>query len=346
MEPGAAAGVARQYAHYARVWFPGHSPLYAQWAAGVAADPGLTSLIATLPEPKRQPNLVFASARFRGSGDAPFPEFAAFLRERWDDVRSTALRRRTQTNEPGRCATLLPALARVAERDGRPLALIEVGPSAGLCLLPDLYAYRYDDGPLLGAGRPVLRCRTSGVPPLPRALPRVAWRAGVDLNPLDGTDPDTRRWLECLVWPGQDHRLAQLREALSTLRATPEADRPQLVRGDLNERVAELVGRVPPTARAVVFHSAVLAYLDPADRDRFADTVRGLDCSWISNENFFMDEERGTVPAAREGYFTLALDGVPLAHAGQHGAELHWLPGAGGTGASEDGAGGTGAGVA
>jgi hypothetical protein len=43
----------------------------------------------------------------------------------------------TQTNEPGRCAALLPMLARLPE----PLALLEVGASAGLCLLPDFYTY-------------------------------------------------------------------------------------------------------------------------------------------------------------------------------------------------------------
>ena len=38
------------------------------------------------------------------------------------------LARRTQTNEPARCAVLLPALAQLPQ----PLALIEAGASAGL----------------------------------------------------------------------------------------------------------------------------------------------------------------------------------------------------------------------
>ena len=45
--------------------------------------------------------------------------------------------RRTQTNEVGRCAAILPALPR-----GR-LALLEVGASAGLCLLMDEFFYDY-----------------------------------------------------------------------------------------------------------------------------------------------------------------------------------------------------------
>jgi hypothetical protein len=56
-----------------------------------------------------------------------------------DAVRSVMLARSTQTNEPARCAVLLPVLAQLPQ----PLALIEIDTSAGLCLLPDLYGYDY-----------------------------------------------------------------------------------------------------------------------------------------------------------------------------------------------------------
>ncbi|MYG24955.1 MAG: DUF2332 family protein [Boseongicola sp. SB0677_bin_26] len=47
-----------------------------------------------------------------------------------DDLLRIALSRGTQTNEPGRCATLLPLLCLLPQ----PLALLEVGASVGLCL--------------------------------------------------------------------------------------------------------------------------------------------------------------------------------------------------------------------
>ena len=88
------------------------------------------------------------------------------------------LARRTQTNEPARCATLLPALARLPG----PLALIEVGASAGLTLLFDHYSYDYDGHRLAGCdpGAPTLRCAVHGPVPLPARLPdhRLAGRAG------------------------------------------------------------------------------------------------------------------------------------------------------------------------
>jgi hypothetical protein len=322
---GGADETAGLFAAAARVWFPGHSNLYAQWAAALAADTAMLRLVSALPGAARNPLTVFAAARYLGCPEVPYAQFAAFLREHWAAVADVASTHWIQTNEVGRCTSLLPALARIAAEEGRPLALVEAGASAGLCLLPDLYSYSYDGGPRLGEGEPLLECTTSGNPPLPDVLPEIVWRAGVDLHPLNGTDPDTVRWLESLVWPGEDARLARLRAALSTLRTAVErGDGPRLVAGDAIEGIAELVAAAPAGSVPVVVHSALLAYLSPADRQRFGDTVRALGCRWVSNESYFLDAQ-DTVPGGRKGYFTLALDGVPLAHTGQHGAELHWL---------------------
>src|SRR6202008_1014271 len=112
--------------------------------------------------------------------------------DRGGDLAGTILARRTQTNEPARCATLLPALALLPQ----PLALIEVGASAGLTLLPDKYSYGYygDYGEPRVTGTdplaPGLECQLRAPAPLPARVPEVAWRAGLDLNPLDVTDDD------------------------------------------------------------------------------------------------------------------------------------------------------------
>jgi hypothetical protein len=42
-----------------------------------------------------------------------------------------------------------------------------------------------------GSG-PLLACRADSDLAVPAAVPRVAWRAGIDLNPLDGAT--TTRW--------------------------------------------------------------------------------------------------------------------------------------------------------
>ena len=106
------------------------------------------------PDLKRQPNLVFAAARWHG---VPAPGPYAGLRDALlaDDgsIRATIMARATQTNEVGRLATLVPAFALLA--DGRPLSLVEAGASAGLCLYPDRWGYRWEtaDGVVsVGAG--------------------------------------------------------------------------------------------------------------------------------------------------------------------------------------------------
>ena len=80
---------------------------------------------------------------------------------------------------------------------------------------------------------PVLRCAVTGPVPLPAELPRVVWRAGIDLNPLDVRNPDDVAWLEALIWPEQDFRRERLRRAIAVARADP----PLLVAGDLNDQL-------------------------------------------------------------------------------------------------------------
>ncbi|MEW9532178.1 DUF2332 domain-containing protein [Microbispora sp. NPDC049125] len=314
---------AEWYRYFAEREVRGHSPAYESLARGVASDDRLLSLIDGLPSIKRQPNLLFAAVRFLGGPVDDPARFLSWTSRHWDEVRAAMLARRTQTNEVGRCASLLPVLAALPQ----PLALIEVGASAGLCLYPDRYRYRYGDLPVFGPedGPVTLTCRTAGEVPVPRRMPDVVWRAGLDLDPIDVRDDDATRWLECLVWPGQDERLARLRGALSMARRDP----PHLVRGDAAAGLPGLVARAPEGATVVVFHSAVLPYLDAEARDRFVAVVRGLPVRWVSNEGASRlpsVSERLTrdLPEDRLTFLT-ALDGRPLAMTGPHGEWLHWL---------------------
>jgi hypothetical protein len=315
---------AEQYRRFAAREARGNSATYEQLAHEVAEDRKLMALIDRLPEPKRQPNLLLASVRFLGGPTEDPQAFRTWTVAHWDQVRATMLRRRTQTNESGRCTTLLPVLAGLAQ----PLALIEVGASAGLCLYPDRYQYRYGDHPPIGpADSPVtLTCHTTGPVPLPERLPTVAWRAGIDLNPLDVRNTDDVHWLECLIWPEQNDRLARLRNAVRIAQADP----PHLVRGDLNEAVGELVAQVPQGVTPVVFHSAVLAYLPDLARGTFTETMRSLPGHWISNEapHVLPCVQARLRRSASPGraVFALALDEQPVAFSGPHGQSLQWFP--------------------
>src|SRR5690625_4243637 len=112
---------ATRYQQFAEYEARGNSAVYEQWALAVAADDDLIARLDTLPEPRRQPNLLFGAARFLGLGDVDGIGFTAWVREHWDEVTAVMATRSTQTNEAGRCATLLPTLSNFTE----PLALID-----------------------------------------------------------------------------------------------------------------------------------------------------------------------------------------------------------------------------
>lgn len=316
------AGIAERYERFAEVEARGRSAVYERLALAIAGDPDVLALIAALPPMKQQPNLVLASARFVG---APFEtrEFLRWLPEHWAAVEAVILSRSTQTNEAARCAVLLPVLSAI---DG-PMALIEVGAAAGLCLLPDRYGYRYELPDRTWSLDPVegsdviIRCRAHGVAGL--RMPEVAWRRGIDLHPLDVSDPGDAAWLRTLVWPGQDERLARLDAAIEVARLDP----PVVVAGDALEQLAEVVAAAPVGLHVVVFHSAVHAYLSADDRAAFADLVRALGATWVSNEGVGVLPEvaaRLDVPAD-PGDFVVAREGVPVALADAHGAWVRML---------------------
>lgn len=319
------ADAAQQYREFA-LDARDYSPCFDDWATGVAEDPEVLAWLGRLPLPKQQPNIVFAAARWHG---VPAPGPYAGLRDALlgDDgsIVATIRARSTQTNEVGRLATLVPAFAGF----GGPLALIEAGASAGLNLYPDRYSYAWATGEgerRIGAG-PLLTADVPGPAPLPDAVPTVAWRGGVDLNPLDVTDDDQMRWLANLVWPEHDERRARLERAVEVARADP----PQLVRGDLLEELPDLVSEAGRRGTVVVFHSAVAAYLSPADRDRFQELMTGLvadrRCHWVSNEApqvLPAVTATADLPADVRG-FVLGVDGRAVALTHGHGSWLRWF---------------------
>jgi hypothetical protein len=317
-----ALDTATRYRHMAETELRGVSPRYERLCLAVADDAELVALLDTLPRAKRQPNLLLGTARIL---DAPLGDEAAFrawVIANWPDLSGEMLARRTQTNEPGRLATLLPAFAQLPE----PLALVEVGASAGLCLFPDRYGYRYgtDAGTVVIGGRPEFPCRVTGPAPLPSALSRVAWRVGLDLHPLDVTSDADVRWLQALVWPEQTERAARLAAAVDVVRADP----PHIVTGDLRSDLDELVAAAPEDATVVVFHAAALAYVAAEDRAGFADHMRaGIETGrwhWVSNEGPGVFSHTEHLQRDRAG-FVLSLDLRPLGYAGPHGSWLEWF---------------------
>ena len=130
-------------------------------------------------------------------------------------------------------------------------------------------------------------------------------------------------WLENLVWPEQDDRRARLRAAIEVTRADP----PRLVTGDLLDRLPDLVDEAAGHGPVVVFHTAVIAYLEPPDRARFhrlmTDLVSAGRCHWVSNEGpKVLPEVTGRWVPQGEQAFVLGVDGRAVAWTHGHGASM------------------------
>jgi hypothetical protein len=308
--------ISEEYADFAARETHGVSPAYERLSLAVSRDDRLLALLGTLPPGKRQPNLLFGVVRFLGGPVEDPAAFHDYAVAHWPAIEAQLRTRATQTNEAGRCAVLLPVLAALPQ----PLALLEVGASAGLCLYPDRYAYRYGDH-AVGAGEPVLECAAAGVAP-PAGVPEVVWRAGLDRHPLDVTDPADVAWLDALIWPEHTHRRARLSAAV----AVAAADPPLLVRGDVLDDLPALAAQAPAGATLVVFHSSVLYQVPAPRREAFAETVRGLPGHWVANEApDVLPYDTLPEPPDTARYNVLALDGTPLAWSRSHGQQLFWF---------------------
>lgn len=263
----------------------GDSPLYETLALAVARDRDLLEIASHRQAGQPVANMLFGAvhhllarapdeplASHYGTLNAgpPVGDLVALFREfcvsHRPAIEFILQNRMVQTNEVRRSACLLPAFAEVANRNGKPLTLIEIGPSAGLNLLFDRYAYDYGGRIVAGVpGSPVhIISESRGARPPVSPAPRVAARTGIDLNPLDVNDADEMDWLRALVWPDHGDRLALLNAAIEVARQDP----PRLLRGDIFELLPGLIAEADPETAVCVSATFVLNQFTEEMRQR------------------------------------------------------------------------------
>ena len=285
----------KAFRHFADQARP-QSSLYGELSFRVADEPGVLALASGGQTRQPPPNLLFGAVQFLllSGVDHPLAEFYPLLggtkpaAEAWPafadfcarfsgEIVEQVRKRRVQTNEVGRCAVLLPALAMASSAMERPLDLIEVGASAGLNLLFDQYRYEYSNGHALGPDSPVLlrtelRGPRAGALPMPNVMPPVSQRFGVDIEPVDIRDEDAVRWMEALIWPNELSRFERFRGAVALARRSP----PRVIAGDGLEVVAGLVRGLEPDAAPCVMHSHAIYQMDSTWREGFARMLDAL----------------------------------------------------------------------
>jgi hypothetical protein len=258
------------------------------------------------------------------AGRAAWDDVPTALREEGDFLRRFVAEQGVQTNEVQRSWVLAPLFLRVAQRTGcQVLDLVELGPSGGLNLLWDRYAYRYRHG-RWGPSEPWLELRGEERSPVPAALldqhPVVDRRAGIDRAPIDVTSDEGARLLACFVWPDQHDRLELLRRAIETVRRDP----PELLAGDIVERLPAVLGARRPGTLTIVFQTAVLGYLDADGRRRVREI---LEEAGAEGPLAFVSAGNPRTGESRWGLRVVTWPGGErefLGHADYHGAWLDW----------------------
>ena len=285
--------LSRQFKSFGEKVYHGSSPLYEQISRRVSEDPELLSLVLRARKSELSPNLFFGAIHYlllRGlrhqlssfypslSGstikkDDPYPFFRSFCLENRKEIEDLISTRRVQTNEVQRCTCLMPAYAVAYRRAGKPLSIVDLGASAGLHLLWDHFGYDYGEGKKFGdPSSPVqLACLLHGnvSPPFPSRLPLVAYRVGIDLNPIDVNDPKMMLWLKALVWPEHLKRAETLNSAIELAKQIP----PAVIRGDVLAVLPEVLSKVPVETAVCISHSHLVYQFPKELRERFFSMI-------------------------------------------------------------------------
>lgn len=333
------SALARRFQESADGLFTQVCALCAELCRTVAGDPALLDLAACCRPGQFEPLLLMVAAHHEILRDpdhelaeyyvsltaAPRPPeqagpaFRDFCRQRGDALRGLMTTRAVQTTEVRRCALLLPLLAHASDRaGGGPLALLDLGTGAGLALLLDRYRYAYGDVLLGPADSPLrLECEVrSGNPPL--RIPQIAWRAGLDLQPLDVSSREDRAWMRAHLWPNArfHERLARLEAALAIAGASP----PPVRRGDMVTSLEGLLDEMPSDATACLVHCFSFYELPSAARSRLEERIAAcasrrrllvVGMEWNTEEGAWLEVRDGA---------RVARVGVPQVH----GEWLEW----------------------
>ena len=293
--------LAQVYRHFGER--AGTSPLYERVAVALSESGEALRAIGTAPARKRHPAVILAAlhdlalagrapalaaAYAAGDGDAAAGAAIEVLLGMTDSVVAIAVRLPVRAGETGHGAVLYPAIAEAARRAGaQAVGLIDVGCSAGLNLTVDRVGITYGNGQSLGdpSSPAQLAASVVGGRSIPgRAIPEVVARVGIDLDPVDVTDPDEARWLRACLEPDQPERAARLEAEIALAATAP----PLLLRGDALEMLPGALARVPAGALPVVTTTWALSRFPLESRLRFlhrlGDAATDRAVAWVSVE--------------------------------------------------------------
>jgi hypothetical protein len=179
--------------------------------------------------------------------------------------------RSVQTNETSRAvAWLWPAALGGCADARRPLALFDIGCSAGLNLTADRLPAPWTD--LAGTTLPTA------------TTARIVARQGFDAHPLDVGRQDDVVWLRACVWPGELVRRRRLDLAIAAFRAASAAAEPPRLQvsdaADVPARIERAGRDLPPETLLLAYQTVMRDYLPDDLKTRYLAAMT----AWVAAE--------------------------------------------------------------
>ncbi len=251
-------------------------------------------------------------------------DFIGYVREHLDEV-ELGLSSQVQTNEVGRSVVHLALSHWITKFDIEECDFLEVGASAGLNLNFDKFYACFGQ---LRMGDPSSALRFMGdwfenAPLVPKVGARIINRRGVDVSPLDVTDPAQELRLLSFVWPDQKARMQRIRSAIEIAKLHKP-----LVETESADTWIERQLRTRRERATVVFHSIVWQYLGPDVQRRFRQALEDASITASPEKPLIWArmEPAGKVADVRVTMWRGGdAEEFHLADIGYHGQDMKWL---------------------
>ncbi|MEI3606316.1 DUF2332 domain-containing protein [Pseudogracilibacillus sp. SE30717A] len=301
-----------RFIRFAKEECKGSSPLYEYLSLQIAEDDSLLSLSSHAQEGQPIPNLLFGAVHyllFKGKGkrlgdyypsitdnpkkDMPgaFRAFRELCLTNDECIKEILQTKLVQTNEVRRCAYLYPAFCYIYEKINQPLALIEIGTSAGLQLFWDRYCYSYGNGKKYGNLQSTVHItsKSKGNPIFQENIPIVKSRIGLDLHISNLNDSEDYLWLQALIWPEHHERRDLFRRAANFVKENS----PRLIEGDGIELLPNILKSISTESVICIFHTHVANQIPTKKKHDLLNYIRqiGLTRNVVHLYNNMFDAE-------------------------------------------------------
>lgn len=292
------AQLSKQFQVFAKRECEGSSELYEYLSYEIAKDDEILELSSHARKGQPIPNLLFGAVHcllLKGNNhilkeyypsivehpkvvQESYIHFKKFCQINRSEIISMIEIKLVQTNETKRCAYLYPVFSHIYNQTNKPLALIEIGTSAGLQLFWDKYRYSYNSDEVFGDSHSDVHIkaeiRGGRIPKLNSKVPPVTHRFGLDLHINDVSNVEDSLWLNALIWPEHKERRQLFDQAVGCM--IDNKSELNFIEGNGVELLPQIANQIPPEAIICVFHTHVANQLSEKMKHKLLGNIREL----------------------------------------------------------------------